>query len=111
MMVANVMYYRNADWYYDPRARGTVRGQGDSDTYVFDLTPMSTFGLHGPQGDMFNRWVFKGKIHYDVFIPVDVTGYEHIPQEFYAALDQAFVTDSPVEFPDPLLDSLAVQGA
>jgi hypothetical protein len=100
MMVANVMYA-------GPLTRGTVRGQGDSDTYVFDLVAMPQVGI--PPVDV-RRWVYQGKVHHDVFIPADMQGYEYIPKEFYAALDQAYVTNLPVEFPDPFLDSLAVQG-
>lgn len=96
MMVANVMYA-------GPLTRGTVRGLGDSDTYIFDLVAFHAFDAR--------RWQYQGKVHHDVFIPADVQGREHIPQEFYAALDQAYVTNLPVEFPDPFLDSLAVQGA
>lgn len=113
MMIANVTHYRDfdGDIFTAVMSRGTVRGLGDSDTYVFDLAPLSRFSLHGVQGTPSTRWEFRGKVHHDVFIPSDVTGHEHIPQEFYAALDQAYVTNSPVEFVDPFLDDLAVQGA
>lgn len=97
MMVANVTYSRGPD---GTVSHGTVRGLSDSDTYVFDSGPWPN-----------TRWIFRGKVSHDVFIPASVTGYEHIPQEFFAALDESYVTNSPVEFPDPLLDSLAVQGA
>jgi len=96
MMIANVMYA-------GPLTRGTIRGASDSDTYVFDLVAFHAFDA--------KRWHYQGKVHHDVFIPADVQGYEHIPQEFYAALDQSYVTNLPVEFPDPFLEDLAVQGA
>lgn len=99
-MIANVTYA-------GPLTRGTVRGMGDSDTYVFDLAPAKTV----EDVVVCRRWKYQGKVHADVFIPAGVQGYEHIPQEFYHALDQAWVTDSPVEFPDPFLDDLMVQGS
>jgi hypothetical protein len=111
MMIATTTPYMIGDWYSDPRARGTIRGASDSDTYLFDLTPLSSFGLHGQQGTPYTRWIYQGKVTGDVFIPAATQGYEHIPQEFYAALDQAYMTHEPVEFPDPFLDNLAVQGA
>lgn len=101
MMIANVMYA-------GPLTRGTVRGMGDSDTYVFDLVSMP-YEARGTEG--WKRWVYQGKVHGDVFIPAGMQGYEHVPQEFFAALDQAYVTNMPVEFPDPFLDDLMVQGA
>ena len=136
MMIANVMYA-------GPLTRGSIRGSGDSDTYVFDLTsppchtcqgervvtracgyyPQGSFGTDQPIPSGFvshacpdcfgsaKRWTYRGKVHHDVFITVDAQGYERIPQEFYAALDEAYVTQGPVEFPDPFLEDLTVQGA
>jgi hypothetical protein len=104
MMIANVMSA-------GPLTRGTVRGLSDSDTYVFDLVSVPGFALPGDVAPSSRRWVYQGKVTHDVFIPAGIQGYEHIPQEFYGALDKAWVTNAPVEFPDPFLDNLAVQGA
>lgn len=109
MMVANVMYA-------GPLTRGTVRGLGDSDTYVFDLVYLPGYLKPGdvdlvPMRLGGERWVYQGKVYGDTFIPAATQGYEHIPQEFYAALDKSYVTNMPVEFPDPFLDDLATQGA
>lgn len=79
--------------------RGLIGGGGD--LYLFDL-----------EGDNpLPRWVYKGKIVGETFIRADRQGYEHIPQEFYAALDRAWhAPNSYVEFEDPM-ESLEVQGA
>ena len=75
--------------------RGTIGGHGN--VYLFDLEGI--------------RWEYKGKVVGETFIPADVQGYEHIPQEFYAALDQAWSHPNGfIEFEDPM-ESLEVQGA
>lgn len=78
--------------------RGRVTAGLGSDTYVFEL-------------DRALRWVYKGKHVADTFIPVDVQGYEHIPQEFFKALDAAWCDPNGYyEFEDPY-ETLEVQGA
>lgn len=93
MMIANV--------YHDgPTVRGIIARERSSDLYVFELSAMHA------------RWEFKGKVQtYGPFIPADQLGYEHLPQEFYAALDEAWTTGHFAEFPDPFLDNLEVAGA
>lgn len=79
--------------------RGVVSSGPGHDVYVFELEGYDL------------RWEYKGKSHGDTFIPVDVQGYEHIPQEFYTALDRAWhAPNNYYEFEDPY-ESLEVQGA
>lgn len=80
---------------------GYVRSDDSAEVYCFTL-------------DKYNlRWIYQGKrVGHDAYIPTSVQGYEHIPQEFYAALDAAWHSDNGfVEFPDPLHDNLEAAGA
>jgi hypothetical protein len=79
-----------------------VIGSPGEDVYFFEVRPRPP-----------NDWVYLGKrVGHDAFIPADTQGYEHIPQEFYMALDKAWGDpNGHAEFPDPFLDDLAVAGA
>lgn len=101
-MIANVMKTPDGRL-----TRGYVSAGPGSDTYVFALERGSKVALVRYS----LRWDYKGKSVGESFIPADVQGYEHIPQEFYAALDQAcHAPNGFFEFPDPFLDSLEVAG-
>lgn len=70
-----------------------------SDVYFFRLSYVQA------------RWEYVGKLAGASFISNKAQGYEHIPQEFWAALDAAWIHPSGMhEFPDPLLDDLEVAG-
>lgn len=80
--------------------RGVIAESATSDMYTFELDYMTA------------RWKYIGKQHGPTFISAKDQGYEHIPQEFYAALDAAWNDPNGFhEFPDPLLDDLAVAGS
>jgi hypothetical protein len=85
---------------------GLVRGiitsmtDGPSDQYIFDLNYMTA------------RWEYVGKVHGPSFISAKDQGMEHIPVEFYDALDLAMIDpNGHYQFPDPFLDSLEVSGS
>ena len=89
---------------YADHTSGVIGARGDA-LCLFRLEPIR-------EGDLGSRWVYKGKVVGDTFIPADVQGYEHIPQEFYASLDRAWSDpNGHDEFPDPFLDNLEVAGA
>ena len=80
-MIANVMKSKD-----QTRTRGII---GPGDLYIFELG----YAL---------RWEYKGKVVGESFIPADMQGTEHIPQEWYAALDRAWHDPNGwVEFEDP----------
>lgn len=90
---------------YSDHTSGVIGAGHGSDVYMFRLEPIR-------EGDLGERWAYKGKVVGQTFIPDSATGYEHIPQEFYASLDRAWLDPSGHdEFPDPLLDNLEVAGA
>lgn len=85
---------------YTNLTQGFISAGPGSDVYLFQLEGYDL------------RWIYKGKVVGEHFVPADMQGYEHIPQEFYASLDRAWHDpNGHDEFPDPFLDSLAVAGA
>jgi hypothetical protein len=90
---------------YSNVTQGLISAGPGSDVYLFHLAPIR-------EGDMGEFWAYKGKVVGEHFVPGDVQGYEHIPQEFYASLDRAWSNPHGLdEFPDSLLDSLEVAGS
>jgi hypothetical protein len=70
--------------------RGYVTAGRSSDLYVFDLD------------DFFLTWKYRGKHVGESFIGADVQGSDHIPPEWFAALECAWHSHNGFcEFEDP----------
>ena len=79
--------------------RGYISAGTGSDVYMFSLEGYAL------------SWVYRGKRVGEGFIPSDVQGLDHIPFEWYQALDRAWhAPNHYYEFEDPM-ESLEVQGA
>lgn len=91
-MICNVRKYPGV-------VEGYVTSGRASDAYYFNLDY-----LHA-------RWKYLGKLAGGTFISAEAQGHEHIPEEFYMALDAAWADpNGHHEFEDPF-ETLEVQGS